>query len=222
MQNDEIVNLTKQDWPIENQQVLRHCILRANESMFGFLEEYPAQERISTIRGILKWDLVDYHLAWAASKEIFDGITAGWEKYMGSKILQLTGKNSCVIAKHVWEADDDPIDSDQSFRKANREKNQLLLSGFDEQVSHDGKTRIVLVHGGFGENAFAFLRIYFNDAAPIQITENIMLLPDLDSATAEEFVADPMPELKPSIVEKAGEVLPVEPLVKLKNVHSQS
>jgi hypothetical protein len=222
MQNHDIVNLAKQDWPIENQQVLRHCILRANESMFGFLEEYPAQERISTIRGILKWDLLDHHLAAAASKEIFDGIAAVWEPYMGAKILQLTGKNSCVDAKHVWEADDDPIDSDQSFRKANREKNQLLLSGFDENNSHDGKPRIVLVHGGFGKGAFAFLRIYFENAEPIQLTENIMLLPDLAGAIAEEFVADPMPALKPIVVEKESEVLPAEPLVKLKNVTSHS
>lgn len=196
--------------------------MRANESMFGFLEDYPARERISTIRGILKWDLLDHHLAAAAAKELFDGITSVWEPYMGAKILQLIGENSRVDAKHVWEADDDPIDSDQSFRKRNREKNQLLLSGFDETHSHDGKTRIVLVHGGFGKGAFAFLRMYFDNANPIQLTENIMMLPDLDGAIAEEFVANPTTELKPSIVEKESEVLPAEPLVKLKNVISQS
>lgn len=222
MQNEGIVNQARQDWPIENQKVLRYCILRANESMYGFLAEYPAQKRISTIRGILKWDLLDHHLAAAASKELFDGIAANWEPYRSAEILQLTGKNSCVVAKHVSKSDDDPIDSDQSFRKANREQNQLLLSGFDENNSHDGKTRIVLVHGGFGKSAFAFLRIYFEDAEPIQLTENIMRLPDLDGAKAEEFVADPMPELKPSVVGKQSEVLPSEPLVQLKNVISHS
>jgi hypothetical protein len=222
MQNDEIINLAKQDWSQENQRVLRHCILQANESVFGFLVEYPARERISTIRGILKWDLLDHQLAAAASNEMFDGITADWEPYMGAKILQLTGENSCVVAKHVLEADDDPIDSDHSFRKASREMNQLLLAGFDEQVPHDGKPRLVLVHGGFGESAFAFLRMYFDNAAPIQLTENIMQLPDLDSAIAEEFVADPMPELKPKTVEIESEVLSAESLIKLKNVHSQS
>lgn len=220
MQNDKIINLAKQDWPIETQQVLRHYILRSTESMFGFLADYPAKKRISTIRGIIKWDLLDHHLDMAAEKEMFVGITSSWEPYRGAKFLQLNGKNSCLIAKHVSDADDDPIDSEHSFRKANREKNQLLLTGFEENNSHDRKARIVLVHGGFGENAFAFLKMYFKNSPPICLTENIMLLPDLDSAVAEEFIEEKPLELKPGAVETDAEILPAEPLVKLKNVIS--
>jgi hypothetical protein len=221
MNTEEIVNLAKQDWPIINQQAIRHCILRANDAMFGFLNDYPAQNRIPTIRGIVKWDLLDHHLEVLAGK-IFDGISAKWEMYKGAKILQLVGKNSYVIAKHVSEPDEDPIDSEHSFRKANAEKNQTLLLGFDEDESHDGKARIVLVHGGFGVSAFAFLRMYFEKSSPIQITENMMNLPDLDSVAAEEFVEKTEPQLKPVVAEKETEILPAEPLVKLKNVNSQS
>src|SRR5947207_3195791 len=123
MQNDEIINLLRNDWTVHNQQVIKYCLGLANQSVLDRTADYTSVTRLSTIRGFLRWDLLDYHLDRAAQIGLFEGITSHWKEFKGAKILELVGQFSCLTACHILNQNDDPKESEYGHRKTNREKN---------------------------------------------------------------------------------------------------
>lgn len=203
MLSDEILNLVRGDWTDHNLQVLRHCKLQAEAFVNSKMEDYPLSHHRASVRGNMLWDSVDRFLEMACVNGLFDGITHCWIKYKGAEILTLRGHRTSLTAKHVLTRDDVLPDSENGYRTNNKVKNQMqfdMFSEYKEFDTEDGEPiHIVWQHGGRGD-IFAYLKAYFTDGEPLTLSDNIMLLPDLQSAEESEFVLQPAVALKPAAV----------------------
>lgn len=223
MQTEHFVNLVQKDWTIHNLQVLKHCINSADADVLERTADYPPTKHHSVVQGIIRWDRLDHHLDMAAHSGLFEDITSRWVEYQGQPILELVGQYTCLTVCHILTRDDKPRESEYSYRKNNRAKNQknpLLFKELDEPASDDDKPQIVLVHGGLGNDRFAYLRIFLENSDIPDLTENLMLLPELEAMPNEEIVPTPMPELNKNLVAPKSEPSPESKANKTKNVHS--
>lgn len=200
MQRDEIVNLVRGEWTQHNQQVLRYCKMQAEAFVGSKMEDYPITRHRASVRGNMLWDQIDQCLEIASINGLFEGLNHCWIKHKGADILTLRGERTSLTAKHVLTRDEVLADSENGYRTNNKAKNQRCFDLFKEFETEDGEPiHIVWQHGGKDE-VFAFLKAYFAEGDPLTLSENIMLLPDLESAEESEFVLQPSVVLKTAVV----------------------
>jgi hypothetical protein len=224
MQSDHFVNLTNQDWTNHNQQVLKYCKELADKAVLEHTADYPATRHLPVVKGVLRWDRMDYFLEMAAKNHLFDGIEACWTDFQGAPILELRGKFTSLTACHVLSRDDKPPESAKGYRKNNRarnQKNQELFKEFETHASEDEKLHLILRHGGREDN-FAYLQIYLEDSDIPALSGNIMLLPSLDMTPETEFVLQPIVTLTAQPAVPASDNSSDLPPEKSEHEHSHS
>jgi hypothetical protein len=200
MQRDEILNLVHGEWTQHNLQVLRYCKMQAETFVGSRMEDYPITRHRASVRGNMLWDQIDQFLEIASNNGLFEGIEHCWIKHKGADILTLRGQKTSLTAKHVLTRDEVLPDSENGYRTNNKLKNQRCFDLFREFETEDGDPiHIVWQHGGKGE-IFAYLKAYFAESDPLTLSDDIMLLPDLESEEESEFVLQPSVALKTVVV----------------------
>lgn len=198
-----------QDWSEKNLTVIQESIVEAERATLARTDVRadPLLDtpNIAVHRGGVRWHMVQKHLAMAADRGLFEGITAEWVELGGFWVLELRGKYTSVTAAHLMEENDTPRES--KFRKRGREVNEVspVLKGFEGLAGESSSLiHLVLVHGG-KSSEFAYLRAYTDpDDRSIykQLSRNIKLMPMLVPSIEFEPVGEPVVELSPAAVEK--------------------
>jgi hypothetical protein len=196
------------DWSEHNLTVVQQTIQEAEMATLARSdkESDPLLDtpNLAILRGVMRWHMVQKHLAMAAEKGLFAGIEAEWVDLGGVHVLELRGQYTSVTTHHLMEEDETPRES--AFRRRGREVNEVspVLKGWEhlapktEELLH-----LVLVHGGKTKE-FAYLRAYtdaIDRSVYRQLSSNIKLMPMLLPSIDFEPVAEPLVELNPAAVE---------------------
>lgn len=198
-----------QDWTDHNLTIVQGALLEAEAATLARSNQKsdPLLDtpNLSNYRGVVRWHMVQKHLALAAERGLFEGIEAEWVDLGGVHVLELRGKKTAVTSHHLMEEDETPRES--AFRRRGREVNEVspILKGWEylEDKSND-LLHLLLVHGGRTKE-FAYLRAYTdaeNRSVYRQLSKNIKQLPMLLPSIDFEPVAEPQVQLNPAVAQK--------------------
>jgi hypothetical protein len=191
-----------EDWPQQNQRVLRQCLERA----YAIVESLSDPEAVEMFRtphrsflaGMLRFGAVDYCLQQACELNLFIGISAEWVSLSGSGVmaLELRGRRTSLVAHHLQNPQDPVRESNLRFEKRLANYMNPVLPGLGENSSKEDLSLInlTLAHGDKSP-AFAFLRAYDdpdNRGQYIELSGNLMnddrLITDVaESEQIQEF-----------------------------------